>query len=256
MPKAKKPLAAPTSAGPTVGDLVSKVSQMKASQLLYVVLLVAFLAIGYLLARLQMLESGNVSSRQTVVPTQGAAAPAKSITEADIKSWAKELGINENTFASCFDSSSNQASIDRDSQDGAAAGTSGTPTFYINGVQLVGARPFADFKAEIDAAIAGNQTGTSVTVDVGHLPALGKQNAPVTMIEFTDLECPFCRSFFTTTFPQIKRDYIDTGKVKFYFRHFPLDFHPLAKPFANAVECANEQGKFWELHDKIYNEQG
>lgn len=76
---------------------------------------------------------------------------------------------------------------------------------------------------------------------------LGRPDAPITMVEFTDLQCPFCNRFATTTFDQLKKDYIDTGKVRFISRDFPLDFHPQAKPAAVASRCAGEQGKFWEL---------
>jgi len=76
---------------------------------------------------------------------------------------------------------------------------------------------------------------------------LGRPDAPVTMVEFTDLQCPFCNRFATATFDQLKKDYIDTGKVRFISRDFPLDFHPQAIPAAKASRCAGDQGKFWEL---------
>lgn len=91
-------------------------------------------------------------------------------------------------------------------------------------------------------------------LDKGHFPALGNENAKVTIIEFSDLECPFCARFYKDALPQLTKEYIDTGKVKLYYRHFPLSFHPKAKPLAHATECANEQGKFWEMHDKIFTE--
>lgn len=84
---------------------------------------------------------------------------------------------------------------------------------------------------------------------------LGDKDAPVVMIEFSDFQCPFCRFFWRDTFPSVKSQYIDTGKVKFVYRDFPLSFHPGAMPAAQATECAEEQGKFWEMHDKIFSEQ-
>ena len=86
----------------------------------------------------------------------------------------------------------------------------------------------------------------------GHFPVKGDENAKVTIVEFSDFECPFCGRFYTDTLPSLLKDYIDTGKVKLYYRHFPLAFHPQAKPLANVAECANEQDKFWEMHDKIF----
>ena len=94
-----------------------------------------------------------------------------------------------------------------------------------------------------------------VDVKEGKLPVLGKNDAKVTMIEFSDFECPFCKRYFDETLSQIIKEYVDTGKVKLYYRHFPLDFHPAAMPSALASECANEQEKFWEYHDKIFQEQ-
>jgi len=96
--------------------------------------------------------------------------------------------------------------------------------------------------------------GEKVDVANGHLPVIGNKDAKVTIVEFSDFECPFCGKFYTDTLPQLKKDYIDTGKVKLYYRHFPLTaLHPNAVPFALASECANDQGKFWEMHDIIFN---
>lgn len=80
---------------------------------------------------------------------------------------------------------------------------------------------------------------------------LGRPDAPLTMVEFTDLQCPFCNRFATTTFDQLKKDYIDTGKVRFISRDYPLDFHPQAMPAARASRCAGDQGKFWELRETL-----
>ena len=90
-----------------------------------------------------------------------------------------------------------------------------------------------------------------VRVEVGDMPMLGRPDAPLTMVEFTDLGCPYCRAFHVGTFEQIKREYIDTGKLRFVSRDFPLDFHPNARPAALAVRCAAEQGKFWEMRHGV-----
>ena len=76
---------------------------------------------------------------------------------------------------------------------------------------------------------------------------LGRADAPLTMIEFTDLQCPFCRQFVLTSFNDIKKNWIDTGKLRYISRDFPLDFHAQAMPAARAARCAGEQGKFWEM---------
>lgn len=81
--------------------------------------------------------------------------------------------------------------------------------------------------------------------------ALGRSDAPLTIVEFTDYQCPYCRKFQAQTFPQLKARYIDTGKVRFIVRDLPLEFHPEARPAAEAAHCAAEQGKFWEMHNAL-----
>lgn len=84
--------------------------------------------------------------------------------------------------------------------------------------------------------------------------SLGDAKAPLVMVEYTDLQCPFCQQFHNTAFAQIKANYIDTGKIRFVSRDFPLDFHENARRAATAGRCAAEQGKFWEMrHAMIVN---
>lgn len=92
-------------------------------------------------------------------------------------------------------------------------------------------------------------------VATGNLTMMGDENAPVTIIEFSDFECPFCEAFYSQTLSQIKSEYVDTGKAKLYYRHYPLAFHPAAVPAGLASECANEQGRFWEYHDMVFENQ-
>ena len=81
---------------------------------------------------------------------------------------------------------------------------------------------------------------------------LGAADAPVTVVEFTDYQCPFCKRFIQTTFPLLKRDFIDTGKVRWIVRDLPLGFHPNANKAAQAAHCAGDQGKFWEMRDTLF----
>ena len=85
--------------------------------------------------------------------------------------------------------------------------------------------------------------------------SIGNPNAPVTVIEFSDLQCPFCKKFYDSTLKDLKTNYIDTGKVYFVYKHFPLSFHPSAQIAGEATECANEQGVWYEYHEEIYNSQ-
>lgn len=96
-----------------------------------------------------------------------------------------------------------------------------------------------------------------VTMSLGDGPALGSEDAPVTIVEFSDYQCPFCKKHLTNAFTVLKTNYIDTGKVRYFFRDFPLDsIHPYARKAAESAHCAGDQGKFWEMHDVMFNNQG
>lgn len=102
---------------------------------------------------------------------------------------------------------------------------------------------------------APEDNGAPVKVSVDDDPILGDKKAKVTLIEFSDYECPFCKKYFTDTYPQIKKDYIDTGKVKMVFRDLPLGFHQNAPKQAEAAECARKQGGdsvYFKYHDQIF----
>ncbi len=94
-----------------------------------------------------------------------------------------------------------------------------------------------------------------VEVSEGGNSVLGDPNAPVTIIEFSDYECPYCGRFSQNTMPQLISEYIDTGKAKLIFRDFPLGFHKNAQKASEAAECAGDQGKYYEMHDKIFENQ-
>jgi protein-disulfide isomerase len=97
------------------------------------------------------------------------------------------------------------------------------------------------------------QAPAIVKVSGGNGPSLGKPDAPVTIIEFSDYQCPFCQRFASSTLPELRRDYVDTGKVRYIFRDFPLDnIHPDARKAAEAAHCAGDQGKYWEMHDALF----
>ena len=91
-------------------------------------------------------------------------------------------------------------------------------------------------------------TSAKIT-DLSGVSMLGSKNAPLTIVEYTDYQCPFCQRFHVASFPELKRNYIDTGKVRYYSKDLPLDFHANAMRAAQAGRCASEQNKFWELRD-------
>lgn len=131
---------------------------------------------------------------------------------------------------------------------------------YFLGVQTTKVKYLEEQAGAVSAVTDPNAPQASPTpivmdVELGALPVLGDKNAPVTIVEFSDFQCPFCKRFTDDAFVQLKKEYIDTGKVKYAFRHYPLPIHPNAPKAAEASECANEQQTFWEYHDKLFATQ-
>ncbi len=86
-------------------------------------------------------------------------------------------------------------------------------------------------------------------------PVLGSANAPVTLVEFSDFQCPFCKKANDESLKLVVKNYVETGKVKMVYKYFPLEFHPEAEPAALAAACAEEQNKFWEYRDLLFVNQ-
>jgi len=86
-------------------------------------------------------------------------------------------------------------------------------------------------------------------------PALGSSHAPLTIVEFSDFECPYCRVFHEQVLPSLKREYIDTGLVRFIHKDLPLPFHQQAMPAAAAARCAGEQNRYWDLYGALFDQQ-
>ncbi len=105
------------------------------------------------------------------------------------------------------------------------------------------------------ANAAGDKSKDRIEVEIGNSPVKGNTNAKVVIIEFSDYECPFCGRFFADTLPELKKNYIDTGKARLVYKDFPLSFHPNAQKAAESARCAGEQGKYWEMHDKLFENQ-
>ena len=92
-------------------------------------------------------------------------------------------------------------------------------------------------------------------INISKDPVRGNPSAKVVLIEYSDYQCPFCSRFGKDTYPQLETDYIKTGKIRYAFRDLPLDFHKQAFKAAEAAHCAGEQGKFWEMHDRLFENQ-
>ncbi|NUQ38133.1 MAG: thioredoxin domain-containing protein [Caldilineales bacterium] len=193
---------------------------------------------------------------------------------AQVQTGAAELGLDAGAFANCFETQAPRDRIIADIQEGQRYNIRGTPNFVINGRMISGLLPPAQFVAIIDALIAQAESGqlpsTVATVTPTPTPdtdfepeldlALGDPAAPVVIVEFSDYQCPFCLRHFQQTLPLIKRDYIDTGKVRYIFKDFTPtlynpSYHPQAVLAALAAECAGAQGDYWPMHNKLFDEQ-
>ena len=203
-----------------------------------------------------------------------------------LEKYAQEIGLDMGKFKSALDSGKFTKRVEEDSAEGMKVGANGTPTFFINGREFVGAQPYEAFKGMIDTEIkaadallakgikpenlyaemqknAGSApapgggaepAAPAVVTDlkIDGAPAKGPKNAPVTMVIFSDFQCPFC-SRVVPTLKEIEKQY--EGKVRMVFKNQPLPFHENAKGAAMAALAANEQGKFWEMHDKLFANQ-
>ncbi|OGW77910.1 MAG: hypothetical protein A2Z83_02435 [Omnitrophica bacterium GWA2_52_8] len=181
--------------------------------------------------------------------------------EASLKSLAKEIGLKEKNFSECVSTSRYKDKIEKDIKAAGSAGVNGTPSFFINGVILTGARPYDQFKAAVDnalnpgsapppAAAPARPKARPVTEeDIRGRPATGPDKASVTLIEVSDFHCPFCQRA-VATLDQVMQKY--EGKVRHIWLHFPLPFHKDAFRVHEAAECAARQGKFWEYKAKIF----
>jgi len=109
--------------------------------------------------------------------------------------------------------------------------------------------------AQVQSAPAAPPTNYPTSLSLDGLPAEGDGKAHVAIVEFTDFQCPYCGAYAANSYPSILAQYIQTGKVKYYYRDEPLSFHEFATPAAKAAHCAEEQGKFWEMHDSLFANQ-
>ena len=143
---------------------------------------------------------------------------------------------------------------------GIAAFFAGSYTTNLNSDQI-SQEEFKNEIAKLELRILEKQLPTKqpsmpLKISTDNDPIIGNPNAPITIIEFSDFQCPFCARFHVETFPSIMNEYIDKGQVKLVFRDFPIQsIHPNALPASVASECANEQGKFKEMHDKLFENQ-
>jgi protein-disulfide isomerase len=124
--------------------------------------------------------------------------------------------------------------------------------FVVRMILSKGSNPAAFTKpsaGETVTKVQGMETASSATIK-------HSQGAKVVLVEFSDYQCPFCGRYARETYPQVQRDFVESGIVDYVFRSFPLEsIHPLAFKAAEAAECSGQQGKYWEMHDRLFADQ-
>ncbi len=188
----------------------------------------------------------------------------KALKKADLISYAKKLGLDVKKFQKSLDSREFQKQVELDAAFGKMLRVTGTPTFFINGNKVVGAKPYADFKNIIETLIASKELPkpapdknitppvptTGLKPDLtGVINVKGLETAPITIVEYSDFQCPFC-SRVVPTLDKLYKAYPD--KIRIIFKQMPLSFHKDARPAAKAALAAGRQGKFWEMHDLLF----
>src|SRR3569623_994173 len=209
------------------------------------------------------------------------------IKRPDLEKYAQELGLDMTKFKAFLDANSGKARIDADMALAQKIGVQGTPNFFINGRLVRGVLPFEVFKKVVDvelttadtmsaagtpadkvygklmagartapapapAAAPGKGPGAGAEVykvAVGDAPTRGGKEPKVTIVEFSDFQCPFCGRV-EPTLTQLEKDY--QSNISIECKHNPLPFHQHAEPAAEAAMAADAQGKFWPMHDKLF----
>ena len=106
---------------------------------------------------------------------------------------------------------------------------------------------------QVEARDTTRQLGTALLIK--REPSLGSANAPLTIVEFSDFECPYCQRFHELVLPQLKRQYIDAGLVRFVHKDLPLPFHDEAHKAATVARCSIEDGRYWKVYDALFKRQ-
>jgi protein-disulfide isomerase len=212
----------------------------------------------------------------------------KTLARPEIEKYAGEVGLNVAKLKKDMDDPKIKAEVEQDQKVAGQVGANGTPTFFINGRELVGAQPADAFEKIIDDELKKvdelMKKGTSIKdgyktrleeaarapapapagapapaapegkqdIKLGDAPVKGPASAKVTVVVFSDFQCPFC-SRAVPVMKEIEDNY--KGKVRLAFKQQPLAFHDKAHLAAQAALAANEQGKFWQYHDKLFANQ-
>jgi protein-disulfide isomerase len=190
------------------------------------------------------------------------------------KAMAGDVGVDQAAFDQCLDEGRQTEAVQADYNKAVELGIRATPSFLLQGNILEGAYSFEAFKEKLDIVVAGGTLPTdtpeptpvmvqvempSVDVDLEGLPMKGDPDAPVTIVEFSDYQCPYCKTYFDETYPAVVSDLVDSGSVRYVFFDLPLtSIHPQAAKAAEAAHCARDQGgdeAYFAMHDALFSGQ-
>jgi protein-disulfide isomerase len=236
-------------------------------------LIIAAFFIGSLYTKVQYLEkngSGNSGANQE---TGNKPKSKYSSFDEAMKQLSKNAKIDGNKLVACMNSGQKKDVVEKSLSYGSSVGVQGTPAFFINGRFIGGAFPASSFKEIIDKELAGTGSDNitdysdylqnaakqgafnpvAKNVDLALAQIKGSDNAKVTIVEFSDFQCPYCKQGFDTIEEVLK---LYEGKIKFGYVNYPLiQIHPRAEITAEAAECAADQGKFWDFHNQLFESQ-
>ena len=188
------------------------------------------------------------------------------------KGYAAELGLNTDAFAACIESGETADQVQAELEQGAAAGVAGTPAFFVNDWFISGAQPFEVFQQTIEAALRGEHPAPTPTplppgatifdpnpeqpgYTYGGDAYCGSEEAEITLAAFIDFQSPENRQHFLEEWAELKKEYVDTGKVRLMVKHFPALDHIQGFTAAQAAECAGQQEAFCSMYDLLFQKQ-
>jgi protein-disulfide isomerase len=243
----------------------------KIAPILFLLIIVMAFGLGALWQRVSFLEKEEENNKVAGEETSPTASP---LNQQALEGYAQQIGLNVEEFKACLENQELQEAVTKELEQGQNLGVNGTPYFFLNGHAISGALPFDLFESAIEFELKsgdwnnpddsvqtlvdgdprnGEVEKLAVEVEIGDAPQKGSSDAPITLVEFSDFECPYCTRFFLQAYPQILSQYVEQGKVLLVYKQFPLiSIHAYAQESAVASLCAQKQGKFWEYHDQLF----
>jgi protein-disulfide isomerase len=183
-------------------------------------------------------------------------AHQKKIKLPDLLEYAAQLKLDIPRFQQRLRSGFYRGAVDRDWALAESLGVDSTPTFFVNGQKMVGEQTPEQLQSAIEGKPMPGTSGADMpsvaSLDLSQSPTFGPHEAPITIIEFSDLQCPFCARV-VPTLKELVKQY--PGQIKWVFKNFPLDFHADSKLAHQAALAAGQQDKFWEMHDLVFANQ-